>query len=121
MQKDEYGTNGDSALGSALIGSLAALVGETLVLSIGGLLTSCQAGRGGQVVAFTSSLPNIGLGSLKPRDDESTLYDTDKESTLYKPREDTWEDIAEQCSEAGIGISMFLGMYKPIDIGSIGL
>ncbi|KAL4254614.1 hypothetical protein ABKN59_005186 [Abortiporus biennis] len=104
IQRDDYGSLGDSALGAALVGGLAALAGE-----------------GGQVVAFASMFPNVGLGALKPREDEGALYDTDKETSLFRPRDDAWEDIAEQCSEAGVGINIFLGMYKPIDIGSIGV
>ena len=31
-----------------------------------------------------------------------------------------WTELGEQCAEEGIGINIFLGMGKPIDIGSIG-
>ncbi|KAJ3484683.1 hypothetical protein NLI96_g5487 [Meripilus lineatus] len=103
-QREEFTTFGEAALGSALVGGLAAL-----------------SGRGGQIVAFTCTLPTIGHGALTPRGDESTLYDTDKESTLFIPRNDTWENIAVQCSEEGIGVSMFLGMSKVIDVASIGV
>lgn len=72
------------------------------------------------MLAFASSLPSIGPGLLKPREDESSLYDTDKELTLYAPRNETWREIGEQCAEEGVGIHIFLGMSKPIDIGTIG-
>ncbi|TBU39840.1 sec24-like protein [Dichomitus squalens] len=94
----------ESALGSALSASLAAL-----------------AGRGGQVVAFAATLPMIGVGALQPLQDESTLYGTEKERTLFEPRDESWKDLGEQCASEGIGVNLFLGMSRPIDIASIGL
>ncbi|KAJ3559261.1 hypothetical protein NM688_g447 [Phlebia brevispora] len=94
----------NAALGSALLASMDTLVG-----------------RGGQVVVFASVLPIMGTGALTVHEDESALYDTDKESTLYAPRNEAWKEIGEQCAEQGVGVSMFLGMSRPIDIGTIGI
>ena len=69
---------------------------------------------------FASTIPTVGIGALTPRDNETALYDTDKEASLYVPRNSLWREIGEQCSEQGVGVSMFLGMSKPIDIASIG-
>ena len=69
---------------------------------------------------FASTLPTVGPGALKPRDDETALYDTDKEMSLYVPRHPMWREAGEQCAEEGISINMFLGMGKPIDVGTIG-
>ncbi|KAG2154151.1 uncharacterized protein EDB93DRAFT_1239537 [Suillus bovinus] len=94
----------NAALGGALLAGLASL-----------------AGRGGHIIAFQSVLPAIGPGALEPLHDQASLYGTEKERTMFLPRHQTWRDIAEECSEEGIGVSMFLGMSKPIDIGSIGI
>ncbi|TFK84659.1 sec24-like protein [Polyporus arcularius HHB13444] len=102
--RHEQTVENEVALGSALSASLAAL-----------------AGRGGQVVVFASSIPTIGVGALEPLVDESTLYGTDKERTLFEPREETWKDIGEQCAAEGVGVSMFLGPARPIDVASIGV
>ncbi|KAI0087422.1 hypothetical protein BDY19DRAFT_893145 [Irpex rosettiformis] len=98
-QAPEY----DSCLCAAVAGSMGALLG-----------------RGGQVVVFAATLPTIGPGALKPREDESALYDTEKETQLYLPRNEDWDEISQQCSDEGIGVSMFLGMHKPIDVATIG-
>lgn len=65
-------------------------------------------------------MPAIGLGALKAAPDEQVLYETEKEKTLLVPRDDFWPMVAEQCAEQGVGVSMFLGMSRPIDVASIG-
>ncbi|KAL4067050.1 hypothetical protein V8B97DRAFT_2025337 [Scleroderma yunnanense] len=93
----------DACLGAVLITGLASL-----------------AGMGGHVIVFQSTMPTVGPGALDSLVDESQVYGSEKERTLFLPRDRVWRDIAEECAEEGIGVSMFLGMSKTIDIGSIG-
>lgn len=72
------------------------------------------------MVVFAATLPTIGAGALPTLVDESSVNGTDKERTLFEPREPTWKDIGQQCAAESVGVSMFLGMGRPIDIASIG-
>jgi protein transport protein SEC24 len=84
------------------------------------LVEELQAGRGGQVIAFQSTMPTVGPGALISAVDEAKLSGTDEEKKLFIPRSKVWRNIGEECAEEGIGVSMFLGMSQFIDIGSIG-
>ncbi|KAF8839165.1 beta-sandwich domain of Sec23/24 [Paxillus ammoniavirescens] len=94
----------ESCLGGALVAGLASL-----------------AGQGGHIVVFQCTMPTVGPGGLGSLTDDGQVYGTDQERTLFLPRNQTWRDIAEECADEGIGVSMFLGMGKSIDIGSIGV
>lgn len=67
---------------------------------------------------FLTSLPTIRPGSLKQRED-TKLYNTDKEKTLFLPADPWYRQVAEECSLAGIGINTFLFPSQYIDVASI--
>lgn len=71
------------------------------------------------MIVFQSSLPNIGPGALTTRD-ETAIYGSDKEKTLFRPQEPSWQDLAEECAEAGVGVNLFLFPSQYIDVASIG-
>lgn len=100
-----FGDNmvGDAALGAAVRGAQAAL--STI---------------GGQVNIFLSTIPTVGPGALKHRED-TKLYGTDKEKNLFVPQDGFYRGVAEECVDAGIGINMFFFPSQYIDVATIGV
>ncbi|KAJ3550127.1 hypothetical protein NMY22_g625 [Coprinellus aureogranulatus] len=92
-----------AALASAVRASLAAL-----------------AGRGGHLIVFQSVIPTIGPGALPPAPSEDSMYGTGEEMKLHMPRDKIWLDIAEECVDDGVGVTLFLAPSAYIDVGSIG-
>lgn len=94
---------GDAALGAAVRGAQAAL--STI---------------GGQVNIFLSTIPTVGPGALKHRED-TKLYGTDKERNLFVPQDGFYRGVAEECVDAGIGINVFFFPSQYIDVATIGV
>lgn len=78
-----------------------------------------QAGRGGQVIMFQGVIPTTGMGQLEPVHMESDLHKTDKERHLYSPRNVFWKNVADECADEGVGVSMFLAPSSFLDVASI--
>lgn len=95
----------------------------TIEASLGAAVRAGQAvlrSTGGQVNVFQASLPTIGPGSLRHRED-TKLYGTDKERTLFVPGDPLYRQVAEECAEAGIGLNVFLFPSQYIDVASVGV
>ncbi|ORY28021.1 putative ER to Golgi transport-related protein [Naematelia encephala] len=73
----------------------------------------------GQINLFLSSLPNVGPGALKSRDDPTT-YNTDKERILFASADPFWRNTAEELAECGVGVNTFLFPEQYTDVASIG-
>ncbi|KAF9927569.1 COPII coat Sec23p-Sfb3p heterodimer component, partial [Linnemannia zychae] len=75
--------------------------------------------RGGKLIMFQTALPTYGPGALKQRED-SKLYGTDKERTLFAPQDDFYKNLAESCVDAGLSVDLFLFPNAYIDVASLG-
>jgi len=93
-----------SALGSALGGALALL-----------------SQSGGQILAFQSTLPMVGQGALFEHQAEEQLHGTDNENTLYCSRDNYWKELAEECVDHGVGVSLVLTPNRYIDVATLGI
>lgn len=68
---------------------------------------------------FQGMMSTLGMGRLEPIHMESNLHKTEKERVLYSPRDVFWKNIADECADEGIGVSMFLAPSSFMDIASI--
>ncbi|KAI8447533.1 Sec23/Sec24 trunk domain-containing protein [Phakopsora pachyrhizi] len=106
-----------------LLDSLPSMFEENQIIesAIGGPVQAALSSLrklGGQVNVFLTSLPTIGPGALKQRE-ETKLYNTDKEHTLFNPSNPWYRQVAEECSLAGIGINLFLFPSQYIDVATL--
>ncbi|KAI0074462.1 protein transporter SEC24 [Panus rudis PR-1116 ss-1] len=62
---------------------------------------------GGKIIVLTSSLPSVGAGALKNREDPKVLG-TSKESSLLQPASPFYKTFAIECSRAQVSVDMFL-------------
>ncbi|KAK4048375.1 COPII coat Sec23p-Sfb3p heterodimer component [Microbotryomycetes sp. JL221] len=107
----------------SLFESLPNLTADTSITeaAIGGPVRAAMLALkpfGGQINLFQTSLPTFGPGSLKHREDNK-LYGTDKEKTLFVPQDPWYRQTAEECTENGIGINMFLFPTQYIDVATL--
>ncbi|QRW04974.1 transporter protein Sec23 [Ceratobasidium sp. AG-Ba] len=73
---------------------------------------------GGKIMVLTSSLPSLGEGALKPREDPK-LLGTAKESSLLQPAASFYKTFAIDCSRAQISVDMFLFSSAYTDVASL--
>ncbi|UZJ54787.1 hypothetical protein CBS101457_004107 [Exobasidium rhododendri] len=108
----------------SLLENLPTIFAENLVAeaALGAAIRGAQAALstiGGQCNVFLSTIPTVGPGSLKHRED-TKLYGTDKEKQLFTPQDGFYRGVAEECVDAGIGINVFFFPSQYIDVATIG-
>ncbi|KDN42961.1 hypothetical protein RSAG8_06487, partial [Rhizoctonia solani AG-8 WAC10335] len=73
---------------------------------------------GGKIMVLSSTLPTLGEGALKPREDPK-LLGTAKESSLLQPASSFYKTFAIDCSRAQISVDMFLFSNAYTDVASL--
>ncbi|KAL0477627.1 COPII adaptor coat protein sec23/sec24 [Acrasis kona] len=63
--------------------------------------------HGGRIVIFSSQLPALGQGRIKPREDFKQLG-SDKEKSLYAPQLGFWKSFGDQCASSKVSVDMYL-------------
>lgn len=73
---------------------------------------------GGKIIALTSSLPTLGEGALKARDDPK-LLGTSKESSLLGAASSFYKTFAIECSKQQVSVDMFLFSASYTDVATL--
>ena len=73
---------------------------------------------GGKIIALTSSLPTLGEGALKSRDDPK-LLGTNKESSLLNSASSFYKTFAIECSKQQVSVDMFLFSASYTDVATL--
>jgi protein transport protein SEC24 len=74
-----------------------------------------QSASGGKIICLQSTLPNIGTGALKPREDVK-LLGTAKETTLLNAASPFYKSFAVDCSRSQVACDMLIfgGQYSDV-------
>ncbi|CEQ39027.1 SPOSA6832_00524 [Sporobolomyces salmonicolor] len=73
---------------------------------------------GGKIVALSASLPNLGPGSLKNREDSKVLG-TSKESALLQAQTGFYKTFAIDCSRSQVSVDMWLFSSAYTDVATL--
>ncbi|KAF8975060.1 COPII subunit, partial [Entomortierella lignicola] len=73
---------------------------------------------GGKILCLQSSLPNLGVGALKAREDPK-LLGTAKESTLLQAASSFYKSLAVECSKSQVCVDMFLFGSQYSDVATL--
>lgn len=73
---------------------------------------------GGEIVVLSSSLPSVGAGALKNREDPKALG-TSKESQLLQAASPFYKTFAIECSRAQVSVTMFLFSSTYQDVATL--
>jgi len=80
----------------------------------------CMFECGGKLLVFQSGLCSVGAGALKSRDN-SDLYHTDKEKTLFVPQSPFYTSLGTTCAEKAISVDLFVCANCYIDLATVGV
>ncbi len=73
---------------------------------------------GGKMSVFQSTMPTLGDGALKPRENPG-LMGTPNEAKLLRPQMTWYKDTAVEFSRAQISVDMYLFPYQYIDVAAL--
>jgi len=73
---------------------------------------------GGKLLLFQSTLPSIGVGRLRARDD-ARLYGTEKEASLRGAGDPFYKKFSAECSRVQISVDVFCSAAPYADIASL--
>lgn len=73
---------------------------------------------GGKIIALSASLPTLGEGALKARDDPK-LLGTSKESSLLNAGSSFYKTFAIECSKQQVSVDMFLFSANYTDVATL--
>ncbi|BGP16188.1 COPII subunit [Rhodosporidiobolus nylandii] len=73
---------------------------------------------GGKVICLSASLPNMGPGALKNRED-SKILGTPKESTLLQAQTGWYKTFAIECSRSQVSVDMWLFSSAYTDVATL--
>ncbi|KAL4401868.1 COPII coat Sec23p-Sfb3p heterodimer component [Malassezia pachydermatis] len=107
-----------------LLNDLPNLFASTTVAeaALGAVVRASQAvlnGIGGQLNLFLSTIPTVGPGKLKHRED-TKLYGTEQEKNLFTAQDAFYQKIGVDLALAGVGVNTFFFPSQYIDVASIG-
>jgi protein transport protein SEC24 len=73
---------------------------------------------GGKMCVFQSIMPNLGDGTLRPRENQA-IMGTPNEIKLLKPEIPWYKDTAVEFSRQQISVDMFLFPYQYMDVSAL--
>ncbi|KAF9351886.1 COPII subunit [Mortierella sp. NVP85] len=73
---------------------------------------------GGKILCLQATLPNLGVGALKPREDPKVLG-TSKESTLLQASSAFYKTLAIECSKTQVCVDMFIFGSQYSDVATL--
>ncbi|GMM33254.1 COPII subunit [Saccharomycopsis crataegensis] len=74
---------------------------------------------GGKIVVVSSTLPNVGLGQLKVRDEESVTGKPKEASALLTSANAFYKSFAVECNKSQVTVDMFLASSSYQDVASL--